>query len=170
MDRREALKKLGLGTATVVGASMVVSSPAFAYDQPTAGAPATMSVTSTGNTATVTITDGTATCPASAPSTSATVLGRSTLVSTVNAVPVFIFPTEFRLGGLDLPQTTTAASFQVQKFGQLAGSPQNFANGDSFRAEISVTFRCTYSDNTTRDRVVTTTRTATRAGGIWTIV
>ena len=30
MDRRDALKKLGMGGATVVGASMVVSSPAFA--------------------------------------------------------------------------------------------------------------------------------------------
>jgi hypothetical protein len=86
-------------------------------------------------------------------------------------VPVFaIFPTEFRLGGLDLPQTTTAASFQVQKFGQLGGAPQNFVSGDSFRAAISITFRCTYSDNTTRDRVVTTTRTATRGAAVWTIV
>ena len=30
MDRRDALKKLGMGGATVVGASMVVSSPALA--------------------------------------------------------------------------------------------------------------------------------------------
>ena len=30
MDRRDALKKLGMGGATAVGASMVVSSPAFA--------------------------------------------------------------------------------------------------------------------------------------------
>ena len=29
-DRRDALKKLGMGGATVVGASMIVSSPAFA--------------------------------------------------------------------------------------------------------------------------------------------
>jgi hypothetical protein len=101
-------------------------------------------------------------------------LGRSTLVTTVNAVPaIFLFfsvPTEFRLGGLDLPQTTTAAGFQVQKFGQLAGTPQNFVTGDSFRADISITFRCTYSDGTTRDRTVQTTRTATRGAAAWTIV
>jgi hypothetical protein len=165
---------MGLGTATVVGASMVVSSPAFAYDQPTAGAPATMSVTSTGNTATVNINDGTATCPGSAPSTSATALGRSTLVSTVNPVPVSTifgtFPTEFRLGNIDLPQTTTAASFQIQKFGSTLGFAQNFVNGDVFNAVISVTFRCTYSDSTTRDRTVQTTRTATRGATAWTVV
>ena len=34
MDRREALKKIGVGGAAVAGASVVMSSPAFAYDLP----------------------------------------------------------------------------------------------------------------------------------------
>ena len=36
MDRREALKKIGIGGATVATASVIVSSPAFAFDAPTA--------------------------------------------------------------------------------------------------------------------------------------
>lgn len=34
MDRREALKKMAVGGATVAGATAVMSSPAFAYSQP----------------------------------------------------------------------------------------------------------------------------------------
>jgi hypothetical protein len=174
MDRRDALKKLGAGGLTVAGASMIVSTPAFAYDLPTGGMPAMMAVASTGNTATVMITsNGTASCPNSAPSQTATVVSVSTRVVTVNAVPVFFIffniPTEFRLGGVALPQTTGAASFAIQKFGQFIVGATNFVNGDVFRAEITVTWRCTYSDGTTRDRPITTNLTATRAGGLWSI-
>lgn len=35
MDRREALKKMAVGGATIVGATAVMSSPAFAYGEPT---------------------------------------------------------------------------------------------------------------------------------------
>ncbi len=174
MDRREALKKLGAGGLTVAGASMIVSTPAFAYDLPTGVTPATMTVTSTGNTATVAITsNGTASCPNSAPSQVATLVSVSTQVVTVNAVPavfiIFNIPTVFRLGGLDLPQTTGAASFAIQKFGQFIIGATNFVNGDSFRAEITATWRCTYSDGTTRDRAIPTNLTATRVGGAWSI-
>jgi hypothetical protein len=56
MDRRDALKKLGMGGAAAVGASMVVSSPAFASPGTTScvssptGIP-TVSVVKTGNAA-----------------------------------------------------------------------------------------------------------------------
>jgi hypothetical protein len=171
MDRRDALKKLGAGGLVAAGVSMVVSTPAFAYDLPTGVLPATMTVTSSGSTATVTITsNGTASCPNSAPSQVATFVSRSTRMVTINAVQVFgIFPTEFRLGGNDLPQVTAAASFQLQKFGVFFGTAQDFVNGDSFRAEITVTWRCTYSDGTTRDRAITTNRTATLTGAGWAI-
>ena len=54
MDRRDALKKLGMGGATVVGATMVISSPALANPgtqdcAATSGAPDITSGTGTGS-------------------------------------------------------------------------------------------------------------------------
>ena len=68
MDRREALKKLAIGGATAVGASAVVSTPAFAFDQPSViGNPfVAAGVTGFGQTLTVTVTPAAASCPASA--------------------------------------------------------------------------------------------------------
>jgi hypothetical protein len=179
VDRREALKKLGGGTVVVVGASTIASSPAFAYDQPTPGADAGLVfVEEIGSDVTFNIDDGSATCPGSATSTTASVFARSTRLTEVNAVPdpfqlfPFFLPTEFRLLGNTLPQTTTASSFTLGKFitGFPAAPSLGFANGDSFQAEITITFRCTYSDGTTRDRDVTTTVTATRSVGTWSVV
>ena len=39
MDRRAALKKIGAGGAVAVGASMIASSPAFAFDSPVVTSP-----------------------------------------------------------------------------------------------------------------------------------
>jgi hypothetical protein len=80
MDRRDALKKLGMGGATVVGASVILSSPAFAATGTAAcaaqvGNP-TISVTKTGNAsqsqASITITYtglGSIVCPCVGPAT-----------------------------------------------------------------------------------------------------
>ena len=49
MDRREALKKLGAGSVAVVGTSLVISSPAFAFDAPSVtGAPNVFTLTTSG--------------------------------------------------------------------------------------------------------------------------
>lgn len=69
MDRRDALKKLAAGTATVATASVVVSSPAFAYTAPTPPANPTISAALSGFLSaelTVTLSPGLPTCPASA--------------------------------------------------------------------------------------------------------
>jgi hypothetical protein len=99
MDRRDALKKLGMGGATAVGASMIVSSPAFAADgTPTCGpSPGSVSITGgtvagTGNTRNLTITvgPGTFTCLCRNPPIPPTV---STSVWSLNALPPNVFTT-----------------------------------------------------------------------------
>lgn len=55
MDRREALKKLGVGGAAIATASVVVSQPAFAYDAPT--------ITPGGNISVIVVSPGTAVAP-----------------------------------------------------------------------------------------------------------
>jgi len=166
VDRRDALKKLGAGGVVVVGGSMIVSQPAFAYDQPTAGTPASLiaSTPALGSTAAVTIADGSASCPNSANDTSASFVSRSITVSTEN---INGFPAEFRLDGAALPQTTSSSNFTLAQFGTTFGFPSLIVPGDSFSAAISVTWRCTYSDGTTRDLVETTTVVATFTLGGW---
>lgn len=83
MDRRDALKKLGMGGATVVGATMVVSSPALAADgTPTCVASSgTLSITAVpvpeqgGPTVTLTITVAAndIVCPCQSPGTAPTI-------------------------------------------------------------------------------------------------
>jgi hypothetical protein len=69
MDRREALKKIGVGGAAAIGASLIISSPAFAFDAPgVTGVPATFTLAkASNNTATLSATGfPTGTCPTSA--------------------------------------------------------------------------------------------------------
>ena len=173
MDRREALKKLGAGGLVVAGTSVIVSTPAFAYDQPTGVTPATMTVTPSGGDVAVNIQPGSASCPNSAPSQTATVVAISSTVTEVNTIDglflgFILLPTRFRIGANLLPQTVAGSPFVVRKtFNFNVGTP--FAVGDSFAAAIAVTWRCTYSDGTQRDRVITTNRTATLTGGGWTV-
>lgn len=96
MDRRDALKKLGMGGATIVGASMVVSSPAFAADgTPTCGltGAVNLSITSSeaGDVTSIGVAPGAATCPCSgaAPgiATSSWTLSKGTLTSLPTANP-----------------------------------------------------------------------------------
>lgn len=71
MDRRTALKRLGVGGVTVAGASVVLSQPAFAYTNPMVTGSPTVTVTTAGSlTATIGISSvPLATCPGSALST-----------------------------------------------------------------------------------------------------
>jgi hypothetical protein len=68
MDRRDALKRLAAGSATAVGASVIVSQPAFAYANPTVTGSPTVTITTTGAlTATIAISNVPAgSCPGSA--------------------------------------------------------------------------------------------------------
>jgi len=67
MDRREALKKIGAGGAVAVGATAVLSSPAFAYTLPTVGANPTITLTATTTTSLTIAISGypAGSCPAS---------------------------------------------------------------------------------------------------------
>ena len=97
----------------------------------------------------------------------------SSTVTEVNTIDglflgFILLPTRFRIGANLLPQTVAGSPFVVRKtFNFNVGTP--FAVGDSFAAAIAVTGRCTYSDGTQRDRVITTNRTATLTGGGWTV-
>ncbi len=54
MDRREALKRIGIGGAVAVGTTAILSSPAFAYALPSVGADPSIAVnTSDSNDATI---------------------------------------------------------------------------------------------------------------------
>lgn len=83
MDRRAALKKLGAGGAVAIGATAIVSSPAFAFTGPTPPAAPGLAPTLSGGVIfgnrilTVTLSPGTATCPASAVPAGATVIASS---------------------------------------------------------------------------------------------
>ena len=68
MDRRSALKRLAAGSAVAVGASAIVSQPAFAYANPSVTGSPTVTVTTTGiRNATINISNVPAgTCPQSA--------------------------------------------------------------------------------------------------------
>lgn len=73
MDRREALRRLAVGGATVAGATAVVSQPAFAFTNPTVtGSPTVSITTDNGLQATINRTNVPAgSCPASATTTPA---------------------------------------------------------------------------------------------------
>ena len=68
MDRRDALKRLAAGSATAVGASVILSQPAFAFTNPTVTGSPTVTITTTGAlTATIAISNVPAgSCPGSA--------------------------------------------------------------------------------------------------------
>jgi hypothetical protein len=83
MNRRDALKKLAAGGAVTIGATAIVSSPAFAFTGPTPPAAPVLGRALSGGLIggnrilTVTMSPGTATCPASAVPAGATVVASS---------------------------------------------------------------------------------------------
>lgn len=171
MDRREALKKLGLGGAAAVGTSLIVSTPAFAYSLPTQTVAPSVSVTSPGaNAVGLTVLDGAVSCPFSAaepPVTNPQFISRIVTATTVAVGGLFILGLNTLGNNMAGSPTTTASTLTVRKsfFGFL---PSSFASNDQFRVDIASTWRCTYRDGTTRDRVLTVSRTFTYVGSSWT--
>ena len=69
MDRREALKRIGIGGAVAVGTTAILSSPAFAYALPSVASAPPIAVTTTDSNA-PTISSGSSPvgpCPTSSP-------------------------------------------------------------------------------------------------------
>jgi hypothetical protein len=172
MDRRDALKKLGMGGATVLGASVIVSSPAFAYRAPfdivamTFNAP-----TLSGTTTTCTVTAGGAQCPGSATPPSATFL----ISATVTTVTVSGANRRFNLNGTTAntasPGQSTSSSgsdltFTVIKTNN-GGTAEVPATNDQFSVSITIVYTCTYSDGTTRTANDTLTRNWRYNGTAW---
>ena len=122
MDRREALKKLGAGSAVVVGASVVVSSPAFAYAAPTVtGLPATFTLTkANASTATIAVSGFPAgSCPISS--------------TNLNDVPTQGAPALAWTAG-----TNTGTTALVTNSG-------NWAAGSLVTVSVTVAYTCTYT-------------------------
>lgn len=170
MDRRDALKKIAVGGATVVGASAVMSSPAFAYAAPT-NIPTPTSTVSVVNASLALVMisyGGTATCPASATAGPDQVQISTAVTSGLAGTDPFLRVPG--LGRLDL--TTTLVSFQVRKRTANGSPPPSFlndpyVNGDSFSLAMTSTWRCTYSDGTTSDATGFGSRTWTFNAGTW---
>lgn len=170
MDRREALKKIGVGGVTVLGATAIVSSPAFAYTNPTvaAGNPTITIMNTSDNMANVMVGALIAgTCPAS--STNAGDI--ATRTTTLKAV----------LGRNDGPTTasfgpTTSTTLVVTRpVGFPGGFPgteiwdgyTSSGNGlDTILVTVQGTYVCTYGTGT-RSACVKWSQLFTASGSIF---
>ena len=164
MDRRQALLKLAAGGATAVGASMVLSTPAFAYNAPSLATQATLS-TSVVNARRVRITVtsvGTAMCPASALTTSPGIYVRSDL-ATVFASGSSFFERRSPGATVPLPASATTLTFDVRR-NNPSGS-NNWVNGDSFSVTVFADFTCTYGTGSQTARL-SSTRIVTFNGSV----
>lgn len=143
MDRRAALRKLTAGGAIAFGTSVVLSTPAFAYNAPTLATQATLS-TSVVNARRVSITItsvGTAACPASALTTSTGTYVRSDL-ATVFASASSLFERRSPGPTVPFPATATTLTFDVRRTDN--SGPNAWVNGDSFSVTVFADFTCTY--------------------------
>lgn len=167
MNRRDALRRLGAGATLGAAATMITSSPAFAYDSPTILTNPTLVVTvdSNANRARVNVTRGTATCPASAVTQEVRTRTTYTTLALSPAARVQ------RIGMSVLPQTRGSISLVVRKTQNSSNnSGRPYASGDSFRMDISERHRCIYSDGTRRDVTLTFSFVATFGGASWSTV
>jgi hypothetical protein len=164
-----------MGGATVVGATMVVSSPAFAYDAPTITPSGSLSIVPLGTPGIFQIDVvqyPTATCPSSATLTpglpNAPIVERTVTATSIAIETGFVWrATQGLVGaGANVIMDPTAANTEtyippsgpatgdigeVRKRTAVAPSaPGAVVSGDSFRVDVEVVFQCTYSDNTTR--------------------
>lgn len=131
MDRREALKKIGVGGITVVGASAVMSSPAFAN-------PGTNDDIATAVTPAIQLTKSTA-----ASNVQATIIGSLSVGGTSVTCP---------FGGAGSTQTLNSSSTTWRRTGPLpASDPQTGQNpvlldgtagNGSYTAEVQFLVRC----------------------------
>lgn len=132
MDRRRALKRLAAGGTAAVGASLIVSQPAFAYTNPVVTGSPTVSITTlTDLTARINISNvPVATCPASA-------LSRPAPVRTSLTWQTF-WP-----GGPNVEMSTGS--------GTTVSIPGNFTTwfvNDRIRVTMIYRYRCVYAGST----------------------
>lgn len=175
MDRRRALQALAGGS---LGAGVIIqSSPAFAYDSPTVTGTLNASITTqAGNTrATVALTYTSATCPASAVSTTTARTLTLTKIFTGTRAVFTISPTpsvEVTSSGTVI--ATAPTSVVIEKRNENSGVPVNWfagngSNNNRIRVQIAETYTCTYSDMTQRTATRTYDRTFVyQSGGAWT--
>jgi hypothetical protein len=142
------MKKIAVGGATVVGASAVISSPAFAYDGPTINPEGTVQATvSPGGfqrlrTITLAVVGGNVTCPNSA---SAGAVGGPTFSSALTETTVPPRGLEARSGTSGpwsgFPVTISGATFQIR------GPAQEDVAGATVSNTVTVTYTCTYANS-----------------------
>ena len=169
MDRREALRKIAVGATAAVGASAIVSSPAFAYAGPIGTTAATL-LAATGNPRRVDMTVtafGTTTCSGSATGSTREYLGATAITVTLTG-NAFLQLSPF--GGTDgpqLPEFTAATSFRVRRVGLGTSVPDTnpFIDGDTFRIDIAVRHTCEYTGPGTGSQVVITSYNVVWSGG-----
>ncbi len=142
MDRREALKKLGVGGVAVAGTSLVLSSPAFAFTGPTfigTPAPITFTLTKTGSSTATLAASGfpAGTCPASASPTTPS-----------QGTPSYTWQTA----------NTTGTGTAVSRTGP-------WVSGGTVTATVTVIYTCTYTGGSApRPYQWSTTFTSSGAG------
>jgi hypothetical protein len=156
MDRRDALKKLGMGGATVVGATMVVSSPAFAFADPTVDNEGTVQaiisvLDSWGRVVRLQVNGAIVGCPNSA--SGGAVGGPSFSSSLVETTSIGL---RARIGSPDpysnLPTTIDSDIFRIRTFD--AGTP---IAGAVVENTVTVTYTCTYDNAPPADPEVRST-------------
>jgi len=169
MDRRDALKKLGMGGATIAGASMVVSSPAFAASTPTIGD--TLAVTKAG-TANPTnaakrmrffVIPGSATCsgtPLGPAVMSTTILMSNASPPTMSINPQGSFGTPFTIGSGDLDGQGRYAIYAQN-------NDRDMDTGDSFDLTVTTTWTCDDGSGPQTSPPQTFSATALWSGGLF---
>jgi hypothetical protein len=154
MDRREAMKKIAVGGATVVGASAVISSPAFAYALPHDITNPSFSFASTPslNVVRYLFDSGSASCTESASGPTQT----STLSGTYNGnTPDALVRVGATGGGSPVVLNPSGSgpvvdgnTFRFEKQSAIDSSAVNYAAGDSIAYTLTTTWTCTYSNAT----------------------
>ena len=173
LDRRHALKQIGAAGAVVVATPLVMSSPAFAYDSPTAPSGAAISATTIGSERVNvnTVSFGTASCPASANSTTAAASFLRWEISKLSTTPSNATIQLRPDGGggviatLPATYTTQSTGFRLRKRNSNGNQDITLSTGDSFNVDLVVRYTCTYSDGTTRTLDHTHSFTITKGSG-----
>jgi hypothetical protein len=169
MDRREALKKLGVTGIVVAGASTVAAGPAFAYDEPavTGSCGDLLFSGSTISASIGVINIASAACPASAASTSAARSSTLSVTASVSDGVVVRSGDGFTLGTYQKSFTGTSTTTDFAPY--LGESVTSWATGDTLTASLVTTFTCTYSDNTEKTTSLSNGRTWLWNGTAWTL-
>jgi hypothetical protein len=170
MDRRNALKKLGMGGATVVGATMIVSSPAFAFAKPQNIDPPSLSFSTVPSTNAVRylFDSGSAACTSSSTGPTETSSFSGTFSGTAGS--------KIRVGStgggspiiLNLSGSGTVVDGFTLRFEKLSTADDSavpYVAGDSISYTLTTTWTCTY-DNSAPDPATTTQAQGVTSGTI----